>query len=139
MSENKNIEHIGVISDIDNNVIKVDINVQSACASCHASAFCGVDSAGRTIEITKHNNDIYSVGDKVKVLIKESMGFKALFLGYVFPFIVMVVVLIIFISLDFSEGFSGLISILSLIPYYSVLYLFRKRIKKEFNFEIRKI
>ena len=40
-----------------------------------------------------------SPGDNVTVLMKKSMGYTALFLGYVFPFILVITVLIILAAL----------------------------------------
>lgn len=139
MSEKNTIEHVGVISEINDQLIRVIINVQSACASCHASAICNVDSHGRIIEVLKPPKNDYIIGDNVKIKIEESKGFKALFLGYLMPFIIILAVLLALISFGFSEGFSGLISVLSLLPYYFVLYFFRDKIKREFNFKIEKI
>jgi sigma-E factor negative regulatory protein RseC len=138
MSHNDKIEHIGVISEIKDGIIKVDINVQSACASCHASGVCGVDSSNRIIEVFA-NQSQYNIGDQVKVVIKQRLGYVALLLGYVVPFFVIVLTLVIFLKLGISEGVSGLFSVLILIPYYITVYLFRDKIKKEFNFEIEKI
>ncbi len=138
MSHNNRIEHTGVISEINDGIIKVDINVQSACASCHASGICGVDSSNRIIEVTA-NQSRYNIGDQVKVVLKQKLGYVALLLGYVIPFFVVVFTLVICLKLGVSEGISGLFSVLILIPYYITVYLFRNKIKKEFNFEIEKI
>jgi sigma-E factor negative regulatory protein RseC len=73
----------------------------------------------------------------VEVVGKTSQGFKALFYGYVFPFMLIMAILIILTSLQFSEGLSGLISLSVLVPYYFVLYLTRNKIRKSFEFEIK--
>lgn len=138
MSHNNRIEHIGVISEINEGIIKVDINVQSACSSCHASGICGVDSSNRIIEVPA-NQSQYNIGDQVKVVLKQKLGYVALLLGYVVPFFVVVLTLVICLKLGVSEGISGLFSVLVLIPYYLAIYLFRNKLKKEFNFEIEKI
>ena len=138
MSHNNRIEHIGVISEINEGIIKVDINVQSACASCHASGICGVDASNRIIEVPA-NKSQYNIGDQVKVVLKQKLGYVALLLGYVVPFFVVVLTLVICLKLGVSEGISGLFSVLVLVPYYLVIYLFRNKLKKEFNFEIEKI
>lgn len=138
MSKNSTVEHNGVVSEISDNSIFVDLSVKSACAACHAKSVCGADTDQKTIEV-KTDKRLFSIGDKVKVIMRESLGMKALFLGYILPFLVVVTTLLILIELGFSEGFSGLISVLVLIPYYIGLYFFRNRIKREFNFDIEKI
>lgn len=138
MGKNSTIEHKGVISEINENAIFVDLSVQSACAACHAKSVCGIDSAQKTIEVRTDNRS-FNIGERVKVVMRESLGMKALFLGYLLPFIVVISTLMILLSAEVSEGFSGLISIIVLVPYYFVLYFFKDRIKREFNFDIEKI
>ncbi|MDD2385736.1 MAG: SoxR reducing system RseC family protein [Bacteroidales bacterium] len=138
MSRNSTIEHKGVVADVKSDAILVDLVVQSACAACHAKSVCGIDSSLKTIEV-KTDKKTFNIGEKVKVVMRASLGMKALFLGYVLPFIVVVTTLLILISLNVSEGLSGLISILILAPYYLTLYFFNDKIKREFNFDIEKI
>ncbi|NCC88002.1 MAG: hypothetical protein EOM05_09090 [Clostridia bacterium] len=138
MGKNSTIEHKGIVSEINENAIFVDLSVQSACAACHAKSVCGIDSAQKTIEV-RTDNKSFTIGEKVNVVMRESLGMKALFLGYLLPFIVVITTLMILLSADFSEGFSGLISIIVLVPYYFVLYFFKDRIKREFNFDIERI
>lgn len=138
MGKNSTIEHKGIVSEINENAIFVDLSVQSACAACHAKSVCGIDSAQKTIEV-RTDNKSFNIGERVKVVMRESLGMKALFLGYLLPFIVVISTLMILLSAEVSEGFSGLISIIVLVPYYFVLYFFKDRIKREFNFDIEKI
>lgn len=138
MKNTKVIEHKGIISEIRDGSIFVDLSVKSACSSCHASGICGVDTAQKTVEV-RTNETGYSVGEHVKVVLRESLGMKALFLGYLLPFIVVVSTLVLLLSFNISEGLSGLISVLILAPYYLVLYFFKDKIKREFNFNIGKI
>ncbi|HPI44991.1 MAG TPA: SoxR reducing system RseC family protein, partial [Tenuifilaceae bacterium] len=78
------------------------------------------------------------VGETVKVLLKQSLGFKALFLAYILPFIVVITALFS-LSSFVSEGIAGILALLSLIPYYAILYFFKNKISKQFNFDIEKI
>jgi sigma-E factor negative regulatory protein RseC len=137
MSKNETIEHIGVISEIRSNLILVDLSVQSACAACHAKGVCG-EGEQKTIEVRTDKN-FFNVGEKVNVIMRQSLGMKALFLGYLMPFIVVVSTLFTLMMLGVSEGISGLLSIVLLGPYYYVLYLLKDKIKREFNFDIEKI
>lgn len=81
----------------------------------------------------------FSVGDAVEVFLKESLGFRALFLSYILPLLVLVLTMVITSSLTSDEGVIGLASIGSLIPYYSVLFAFRKYIQKDFNYRIKSV
>lgn len=117
----------------------VNIVNQSACSSCHANGACSVsDLQDKEIEITQFSNK-YKLGQQVTVVLKESKGFTALFYGYVLPFILVLATLIISASFTNNELFSGLLSLAILIPYYIMLYLFRHRFTKVFNFEVEEI
>jgi sigma-E factor negative regulatory protein RseC len=70
---------------------------------------------------------------------KESLGMKAILLGYFLPFVVLVTAVVVFINLGIKEGIAGVLSIATLAPYYLVLYLFKNKIQREFNFNIEKI
>ena len=84
-------------------------------------------------------NEIYKVGEQVVVFFKESLGFRAMFLGYLLPFLVLMTVLIIGTSIGLAEGTAGLLALGSLVPYYMVIFLKNKKLKKTFSFSIRKI
>jgi len=140
MSSKSNvIEHLGRVEAITATGIRVVIVSQSACSSCHAKGACtAADVSEKQVVISKpyHN---YSVGETVKVTMKQSLGYKALLLGYILPLVILLVSLFVFDGLGFSEGKTGLYSLAMLIPYYAIIYIFRKRIEKEFYFDIEKI
>jgi len=117
----------------------VNIINQSACSSCHANGACSAaDSLEKEIEIFNFKNE-YRPGQAVTILFKESKGFTALFYGYVLPFILILLILIISNSVTNNELLSGLLSLAILIPYYIILHFFRHRLKKVFNFEVEEI
>lgn len=139
MSNQTVIQHTGYIREINGNDIKVSIISQSACSSCHAKSACGVSDASEKIIDIKRNPDGYTIGEQVTVYMKQSMGLKAVFMGYVLPFIVLFIVLIISINTIKNEGISALLALGSLIPYYSLLYYLRDKVKQSFSFQIQKI
>ena len=131
------ISHKGIIKELSDKSIIVGIINESACSSCHAKGVCSVsDMKDKEIEINHFSGDFH-IGQSVEVVGNTSQGFKALFYGYVFPFILIMIVLIIMTSLQFSEGTSGLLSLSILFPYYFILYLTRNKIRKSFEFEIK--
>jgi sigma-E factor negative regulatory protein RseC len=130
------INHEGIVQRNEGNTVTVSISSVSACSGCHAEGSCTMSGKEeKIIEVIGK----YSVkpGDRVTILMKQSMGFFALLLGYVFPFLTVIAVLIIMISLKFPELTSGLISIAILIPYYAVLYFFRNNINTKFTFTLK--
>jgi sigma-E factor negative regulatory protein RseC len=138
-SKPKTVEHIGRVDEITLNDIRVIITNQSACASCHARGACTVsDSQDKIVVITKQNHNFF-VGEEVKVLLQQSLGFKALFLGYLLPLVVVITALVTLNALGFSDGLSGLLALAALLPYYLLLYLLRGSISRVFTFDIEKL
>ncbi|MBI9066177.1 MAG: SoxR reducing system RseC family protein [Salinivirgaceae bacterium] len=131
------ISHQGIIESVTPENIKVRIMNVSACAACHVKGACSASDTQEKIIDALPNGNIYKSGDLVTLLVKESMGFKALFLGYLLPFLLVVVVLIIGTFLELRELIAGLLSLSILIPYYVFLFFFKDQIKKSFVFEIK--
>ena len=127
---------MGVVEEIDNDTIKVNITSISACQSCHAKGACSVANVQeKTIEIPSKAN--YKPSQQVMITLQQSSGYKALFLGYVLPFLIVLFTLILFTSFTDNEAIAGIVSIGTLIPYYSLIYVMRNKIKKNFSFTVK--
>ncbi|RLD65674.1 MAG: Fis family transcriptional regulator [Bacteroidetes bacterium] len=139
MSSIKTIEHKGIIKEADSKKLIVSIITNSSCASCEAKGSCSASEIEeKEIEIRTFDG-IYKVGEQVVVFLKESLGFRAMFLGYLLPFLVLMTVLIIGTSIGLDEGTAGLLALGSLVPYYMLIFIKNKKLKKTFSFSIRKI
>lgn len=109
---------------------------KSACSECHARGACTLaDSREKEIEIDNTGIN-YFPGQEVMVVLRESLGIKALFYGYIFPFLLVLLTLTIVYSLTGNEILAGLVSLVVLIPYYTTLYFLRHYLKKVFKFEL---
>jgi positive regulator of sigma E activity len=139
MSDSKSIEHKGRIDSIDENKINVSFLALSGCASCHAKGVCTAsDMQEKSVEVYDFSNQ-YSVGEEVNVTLKQSLGFRALLLGYVLPFTIVLFILIILTIITKNEAISGIGALLVLVPYYLGLFLLKDKIRKKFTFKINKI
>jgi sigma-E factor negative regulatory protein RseC len=139
MSNSKSIEHKGRIESIDGNKINVNFLAVSGCASCHAKGVCSAaDMQEKSVEVFDFTNQ-YKLGEEVNVTLKQSLGFRALFLGYVLPFILILFILIILTAITKNEAISGIGALSVLVPYYLVLFLLKDKIRKKFTFTINKI
>lgn len=135
---NETITHPGVICNIGNDRIYVKILSQSACASCHAKGMCNLaDMEEKVIDLKRPASAAYSVGDQVVLVMKRSLGTKAVILGYLIPFLILISALIILLSLTGNELFSALMAIGLLIPYYIILFILKDKLKKTFEFRIQ--
>ncbi|NOU59420.1 SoxR reducing system RseC family protein [Marinifilum caeruleilacunae] len=139
MSNPKQIDHEGTILEIEDGKITVGIVNVSACAGCHAKGACTMsDMKEKSIDVIDYSNK-YSVGEKVKLTYQESLGWFALILAYVLPFVLVLLVLFIATTITNDELISGLLSLAVLPPYYIILSFFKGRLKKTFSFTIEKI
>jgi positive regulator of sigma E activity len=130
------INHEGTVLKIGKYSVFVCITSVSACSGCQAEGSCSISGQEeKIIEVPGSFN--LKPGDKVTVLMKRSMGYAALLLGYLLPLIFIIAVLVIAESFKVQELFAGLISISILIPYYLLLFIFRKRINKKFTFSLK--
>jgi len=138
MNNNKTIEHKGIVKKISEKSIIVSIISNTSCASCQVKGSCNISEIEeKEIEVISFDKP-YKIGDHVEVFFKESLGFRAVFLGYILPFLIIFTILIIGDVLGLDEVISGLLSLASLIPYYFVIYLAKNKLKKTFSFSIRK-
>ena len=139
MEKKKSVDHKGTIIEITEGNIKVEIINKSMCAACHAKGFCTTgDTKDKVIDVAYFNNGEYSVGDSVVVTMKRSMGFKAVWISYVFPLLILLIFLLTLHSLGFGELLAGSSLVLALGVYYLVVYLLRDRISTDFVFTIAK-
>jgi len=138
MAGTTEIEHTGRVEKISGNQVRVNFIAESACAACHAKGACSVaEIQEKTVEVSLPGFPIKE-GEKVQVVLAQSLGFLALFLGYVFPLILIIISLIVFTGLFESDGKAGLLAIVTVALYYFILYFFRKKISKQFKFSIKK-
>ncbi len=130
------IKHDGTVLEVGKSRITVCISSAAACVGCLIEGSCSLsDKEEKIIEVTGSYN--VKPGDHVIVLMNQSMGYSALFLGYLLPLIIVITALIVTVSSGVSELTAGLISLGTLIPYYLILFIFRKRINKKFTFSIK--
>lgn len=137
MSARENITHPGVIDSISDDSVFVRILAKSACSSCHAKGMCSVaEIEEKIVEVKKEDGRGFAEGQEVTVSMQKSLGGKAVFLGYLLPFLILIGTLILVLSLSGNEGLAGLSAIGILIPYYLGLYLLRNKLKRTFSFKI---
>ncbi|HEX5170086.1 MAG TPA: SoxR reducing system RseC family protein [Cyclobacteriaceae bacterium] len=132
------IDHIGFISAIREGIAYVSLVQVSACATCSSKSACGVgESEKRYFEVPVHG-DQWHVGDEVIVRVSAGTGFKALWWGYIMPFLLLLTILVTTIEAGLPEAQAGLLSLGTLLPYYLGLTLFRRGFAKSMSLKILK-
>ena len=132
------IWHDGKVIEASGDSVKVVIESSSACSLCHNKKECPVSEIEHKVVEIKNVAQDFSLGDEVLVYFEKSVGFRALLLGYLIPFSILFVVLMLSFGLTGNELLSGIFAVSTLIPYYFGVYLFRNKIKKSFAFKISK-
>jgi len=137
--EETEISHTGAIEEIRNDgSIAVRIVSTPGCVSCSAKGICNASEIEeKIVEVANPKDHNYAVGDVVSVSLKQSAGLHAVMLGYVYPFLVMLITLIIMINITDNQGVAGIVALAMLAPYYLILYLTKSRQKQSFQFEIK--
>jgi sigma-E factor negative regulatory protein RseC len=136
----KDIEHIGVVENIEGEHMLIRIEQTSACASCTAHSLCNAsDKKEMTVDVYSKQSGLYHKGQEVLVVGSVSMGMKAVWLAYCVPLLLLVTVLMVVVSTTKNEPLSAIVSILSLLPYYLVLYALRKKLRSKFSFTLKNI
>lgn len=130
------IQHAGTVKQVEENSVLVSITSNSACSGCHAEGVCNISGKEeKTISVRGRYN--VQPGDNVTVEMSESMGMKAVVLSYVMPVVIIIAGLVVFSFLSISEAASGLAAISLLLPYFIILYIFRKYINRSFTFTLK--
>ena len=135
-----NIKHCGEVVRVSDNKVWVRMTVNSACSECHARAVCGVDeSKDKVVEVKTSDAATSAVGESVEVaLANRSMGAKSVFLAYVVPFFVLLLVLVGLTIFGASEGLAAISAIAGVGLYYVVLWRMNGKVEKTIKFIITK-
>ncbi len=138
--------HPGVVERIEGSELLVKIESQAACGKCQAKSYCGMgESAEKAIGVDLRDNssgwrpqDFYP-GQPVEVILSRALGYRALFMGYLLPFLILVASLILMFYTTGNEGLSALVAVLLMAPYYGLLYRYRHKLRQTFRFSVRPI
>lgn len=137
MAKKNEIAHPGRIVEIDKDFTTVEITVSSACSSCHAKGLCGMsEQEDKIIMVPTDPYTERKVGDEVTVKTKMTMGLKAVWISYVVPLAVLLILILSLSTIFESEYLTGLVSIAGVALYFFGIWLFRDRLSNEFVFYI---
>lgn len=134
---NNFVKHTGIISKITDGSITVALDGNINCEACNAKTACGVsESNSKEIKIVNTDRS-FQVNEGVNVIMQKELGLKAVFWAYIFPFILVFIVLIV-ASTFLKEWIAGLLSLFILIPYYLMLHFFNNSFESAFKISILK-
>lgn len=132
------ITHKGRIVAIDPEITTVEIVSEAACASCHAKGLCGLgEEKVKQVLVRTSAWNPHQVGDEVELVLRKSMGYKAVFIAYGMPLIVLFVTLMVLTQIGVGELYAGLGALGAVAICYLVIFLFRNKINKEYSFYLK--
>ena len=142
------IKHDGIVIAVNGDgTVRVRIVQTSACASCKAKAMCA-SAESKENEILAIGDGLLAVGDEAEVMVQQKIGWKAVLLAYILPFVVMMAVIVLgnqAIRLLGAEAMGkngeaiiGTAALCAMGVYYIVLGFFKDKIQKDFSFTARK-
>ena len=144
------IKHDGIVIAVNGDgTVLVRIVQTSACAACKAKAMCASAESkekeilalfvGEEAKRREGERQDIKLGDEVVVMVQQKMGWKAILLAYMLPFIVMMTVVAIGNGLlGIREEVIGTAALCAMGVYYIVLGFFKDKIQKNFSFTARK-
>ena len=132
-----NISHSGVGESVEDGCVHVRIVQTSACSACKVAGYCNAsESKEKVVDVYTADTQRYSVGQAVTVMASRQVAAHALLLGFGLPFLVLVGVLVVVLQMTGNELWAALAGLLSLAPYYLLLYFFRNRLRDKLSFWI---
>ena len=131
------ISHSGIVETVSEGCVSVRILQTSACAACKVSGYChAAEAKEKIVDVFGCDTAKYSQGQEVIVTASTAVARKALILGFVMPFLLVIGVLVAVLFLTNNEGVAALAALGSLLPYYFLLWLRRDSIQRGISFQI---
>jgi sigma-E factor negative regulatory protein RseC len=137
MAKKNEIVHSGKIIEVNPDFTTVEIMVSSACSECHAKGLCGMsEMEEKVIMVPTDPYEPRQIGDIVQVKTKMTMGLKAVWISYVIPLAVLMILILSLSAVIENEFLRGGIAIAGVGLYYFVIWLLKDRLSDQFEFYI---
>ena len=123
----------GIVRKLEGGKVWVEIVVSSACGGCAAKSLCNIsEKKNELVEAENFLGEEFVVGETVQIQMQQKLANKAVVLGYLLPFIILITGLFGCHALTHIEWLSVLAGIGLTAIYYIILKLMDKRLAKEF-------
>lgn len=137
MKKKADISHHGKILEMTPEFTTVEIIQTSACAGCHAKSLCSLsDESKKVIMLPTDPYSEKNVGDEVEIVLKYTMGLKAVWISYIIPLLILLILILSLSPVIGNELYAGLAGIGGVALYYFIIWLFRGKLANEVEFRI---
>jgi sigma-E factor negative regulatory protein RseC len=136
------ISHSAIVQQVTSDGVEVVLDNTPGCDGCNAKSSCGLnpenqEDKGRETLFIPIGEEIFQPGELVEVSISPSLGLKAVLLGYVAPFILLITVLLISLNF-FNELIAGLAALLVVGLFYVGLFFNKEKLTKTFAIDLKR-
>ena len=130
----------GIVRAVNGDNIEVEITVSSACSECHAKSICiPTDHRQETVTAQSLYGERFEPGEKVQLVLKGSIGNKAVVLAYLLPFLVLMIALFGTYAITKSELAGVIVSLVFVILYFIILKTQNKKIEQKIQFFVKRM
>lgn len=132
------IKHQGIVENINGSHLQVRIIQTSACASCSVQGtlyLCGYER--ETCRCGRCQCRILPARRPCMGDGRTFNGSDGVLFAFIFPFLILIISLFVFMAIWNDELRSALCSLALLVPYYYILWLNKSRMGKKFSFSVR--
>lgn len=135
------IAHPATVTAVETSKITLQLTSENCCHNCALQNVCGSgEPSGRTITLNdKEAAKNFYIGQNVEVILSSKQITQAAVYGYILPLLLVLFFLFVPYFLTHDETLAALLSLAVIPVYYSLLWLFRKKIKKALQISIRQI
>ena len=129
----------GIVRKLEGSRVWVEIVVSSACGGCAAKSLCNIsEKKNEIVEAENLTGEEFAIGEAVQIQMQEAQAHRAVVIGYLLPFIVLIVGLFGCYVLTHIEWLSVLVGIGLTAIYYVILKLMDKRLAQQFTLYVSK-
>ncbi len=128
-SGSRPIVHAGVATSVDHGVASVAIEQRSACDECRAKLLC-IGGHERVGTVQAACRDRLAPGDRVRLELAPQVGWFAVTVAFVLPFLLLVTTFFTLEARGLGELGAGLAALGVLLPYYLLVYMQRNRLAR---------
>ncbi len=125
------------VSNIKKNTITVTFIRPEACSGCAAQLICNqINGTQNSLEFEIKDTTKYHIGQQVNLELEKSSVIFSMMAAFGIPLIIILTVLFGILASGGSENLASMAVLASLIFYYLLLYVFRRRIRKKIKIKL---
>ncbi len=134
------VSHKGKVVSVSDTNVFVKIERGGSCVGCKNKGSCQMgESEEQIISVRTDEAKAYFAGEDVNVLMRASLGLKAVLYAYIIPLVFLLITFIVVRQFITSELIQILLAFIPVVVYYVILYKMRDKMDKTFQFYISKI